>query len=339
MKTAQQLIEEPLDLRPHVVLLGAGASRASFPNGDANGCRVPIMGDLVETLELNSLIAGAGLRPEPNNFEVIYGRLASDPKYARTVREIERRLELYFSGLSLPSRATIYDRLLVCLRSTDTVFTFNWDPFLFDAYQRNRTAVPLPEIFFLHGNVRIGACPEHDRWGPKEAQCPDCSAQFQPVPLLYPIEKKNYSTDPYIRRNREAAKALFKEAFTLTIFGYRAPDSDKDAVELLRAAWTAESDRTVEHIEIIDTASESLLHDRWAPFTPTYHYRAKKTFEESRIACWPRRSCDSLFYPMTQGVPCEAFPVLSTDSLPALQAFAAHIAKHERPAWSKGTKL
>lgn len=79
MKTAQQLIEEPLDLRPHVVLLGAGASRASFPNGDANGCRVPIMGDLVETLELNSLIAGSGLRPEPNNFEVIYGRLASDP--------------------------------------------------------------------------------------------------------------------------------------------------------------------------------------------------------------------------------------------------------------------
>jgi hypothetical protein len=34
------------------------------------------------------------------------------------------------------------------------VLTSNWDPFPLDAYQRNRNAVSLPEIFFVRGNVR-----------------------------------------------------------------------------------------------------------------------------------------------------------------------------------------
>ena len=32
---------------PHVVMLGAGASVAAFPNGDKNGRKVPLMKDLV----------------------------------------------------------------------------------------------------------------------------------------------------------------------------------------------------------------------------------------------------------------------------------------------------
>jgi hypothetical protein len=96
-----------------------------------------------------------------------------------------------------------------------------------------------------------------------------------------------------------------RAAFTLTIFGYGAPASDRDAVELLRSAWFGRSTRTFEHIEIIDIANESFLHDRWAPFTPTNHYHVTETFEESRLSRWPRRSCESLVYPMTHGIPCE----------------------------------
>lgn len=330
-KTAKQLIEDPRDLRPHVVLLGAGASRAAFPNGDATGRSLPVMNDLVNIVELLPLIEAAGLEAEQQrNFEVIYGQLVSDPRYTDTVKKIERRIDEYFSDLMLPNRATVYDRLLVSLRPTDAVFTFNWDPFLFDAYQRNYFAVPLPGIFFLHGNVRIGACPNHNQWGPRKGRCPECSEQFADVPLLYPIAQKNYSTNPYIRRNWDAAAAFLRSAFTLTIFGYGAPDSDRDAVELLRLAWTAESDRTFEHIEIIDTAPRSILHDRWLPFTPTSHYHVKTTFEESRIARWPRRSCESLLYPMSQGIFCIEFPLPSTDSIADLQAYAAHIARYEK---------
>jgi hypothetical protein len=212
------------------------------------------------------------------------------------------------------------------------VFTFNWDPFLFDAYQRNCGALPLAEIFFLHGNVRIGACQEHDRWGAKNGQCEECGRMFADVPLLYPIEQKSYSENPFIRRSWNAARSLFKGAFTVTIFGYGAPDSDRAAYELLRLAWLSggSCNRNFEHIEIIDNAPHALLDSRWSPFAPTHHYHTVTAFERSRIARWPRRTCESLFYPMTQGAPCEDFPLPYTDGIRELQAFAGHIARHEQ---------
>jgi hypothetical protein len=212
------------------------------------------------------------------------------------------------------------------------VFTFNWDPFLFDAYQRNRIAVPLPEIFFLHGNVRIGACPDHDKWGARHQRCPICCLEFSDVPLLYPVKQKNYSEAPYIRRSWDVAKARFKEAFSITIFGYGAPASDRDAYDLLRLAWLGGGSREFEHIEVIDTGSQAKLADNWAPFTPTHHYHLVTAFEKSRIARWPRRSAESIFYPMSQGLPCEDFPLPSTDRLHELQACAAVIARHEESA-------
>jgi len=330
IKTAQDLIEYPKDLRPHIVLLGAGASRAAFPAGDAAGRQLPVMDDLVDIVGLRSLIEQAELEGTPEgDFEIIYSRLASESRYAHTVREIERRIDNYFASLTLPNHATIYDRLLVSLRPKDAIFTFNWDPFLFDAYQRNHNAVPLPEIFFLHGNVRIGACLDHDKWGTRKGQCPKCFQPFDDVQLLYPIEQKDYSTNPYIQRNWEAAKILFENAFTLTIFGYGAPASDKDAVELLQSAWTSQMNRSFEYIEIIDIADQPFLDDRWSPFVPTRHCRVTRTFEQSRLARWPRRSCESLMYPMTQGEPCKDFPLPIGGSLAALQVFTREIAQHE----------
>jgi hypothetical protein len=335
IKTRQELIEDPSGLRTHIVLLGAGASRAAFPTGDAAGLSLPVMNDLVDIVGLRPLIeeiAGPEAVGE-TNFERIYSRLASEPRYVREVKQIERQVESYFHAMSLPNQATIYDRLLVSLRPTDAIFTFNWDPFLFDAYQRNRHAVPLPEIFFLHGNVRIGVCLEHDKWGARIERCPECHEPLVGVPLLYPIEEKDYSTNAYIRRNWHAARILFRDAFTLTIFGYGAPASDKDAVALLRSAWTTRSDRAFEHVEIIDSADHSLLYDRWSSFAPTGHYHVRRSFEESRLARWPRRSCESLVYPMMYGMPCEDFPLPTEDSLSGLQAFAATIARYEnRPA-------
>lgn len=152
---------------------------------------------------------------------------------------------------------------------------------------------------------------------------------FADVPLLYPIQQKDYSKDPYIRRNWDAAKSLFQEAFTVTIFGYGAPDSDRDAYDLLKLAWLSGGSRNFEHIEIIDIAPQSRLADLWSPFTPTHHYRGVTTFEQSWTARWPRRSCESILYPMSHGIPCEDFPLPSTDRIPELQAFAADIARHE----------
>src|SRR6187399_1975436 len=59
---------------PHVVILGAGASRACCPKGDSNGNKLPLMSDFVETLQLKAIIEKAGENPR-DNFEVIFSRL------------------------------------------------------------------------------------------------------------------------------------------------------------------------------------------------------------------------------------------------------------------------
>ena len=115
--TRRQLIEGPRDLRPHIVLLGAGASRAAFPNGDATGRPLPVMTDLVEIVGLQPLIEKAGRKyAKERNFELVYGRLASETSCSHLVKEMERRIDRYFAALSLPSHATIYDRLLELIR-------------------------------------------------------------------------------------------------------------------------------------------------------------------------------------------------------------------------------
>lgn len=61
VKTKKQLIQFPeRDLHPHVVLLGAGASRAAFPNGDRSGKSIPLMNDLVDVLGLRTLVGQTG---------------------------------------------------------------------------------------------------------------------------------------------------------------------------------------------------------------------------------------------------------------------------------------
>ena len=135
-KTAKQLIEAPQQLRPHVVLLGAGASRAAFPRGDRATRQVPLratrqvplMNDLVDILGLKQEIEDTGESFESgHNFESIYSRLysGSEPKHERARRNIEKKIEEYFSALHLPDQATIYDHMLLSLRQVDAVFTFN----------------------------------------------------------------------------------------------------------------------------------------------------------------------------------------------------------------------
>ena len=335
IKTARQLIESPQQRgRPHVVLLGAGASRAAFPNGDRASRRIPLMNDLVDIVGLKQEIEDTGESFENDqNFESIYSRLdsGSEPKHKRAKRNIEKKIEEYFSVLQLPrDQATIYDQLLLSLRREDAVFTFNWDPFLFDAFSRNCNIAPLPEIFFLHGNVRIGHCSEHnERWGEKHIPCPVCSKPFAPVPLLYPVEKKGYSKDPYISRSWEAAKQLFEEALVITIFGYSAPDSDQDAVILLKSAWMNRSSREFEHVEVIDIDEESILYERWKSFTPTHHFHRRQDFKNSWIARWPRRSREAVWFPMSEGMPCVEFPMKFNQDLTVLQKQAADIAHYE----------
>jgi hypothetical protein len=141
---------------PHVLLLGAGASLAACPNGDKNGLTVPLMKNLVEVVGLDEIISGHGLKYDGEDFEAFYDDLVQNRKKLELVRDINEAVENYFSKMELPDEATIYDYLVLSLRSKDIIATFNWDPFLAQAFQRNMHIVgyeQMPQIAFLHGNV------------------------------------------------------------------------------------------------------------------------------------------------------------------------------------------
>ena len=330
-KSARELIESPQQYRPHVVLLGAGASRAAFPMGERSGLRIPLMNDLVDVVGFRSEVEQLGddFRSE-TNFELIYSRLVTSDFHRKILEKIEKQIENYFSSMQLPDETTIYDHLLLSLQPGDAIISFNWDPFLFDAFSRNRGTVGLPGIYFLHGNVRIGKCPEHDhRWGAIQFYCQECGLPFKRIPLLYPVGKKGYSDDAYIRGVWQKARQVFAEALVLTIFGYSAPSSDEDAVKLLESAWKKRSDRKLEHVEIVDKANSSMLYEKWKSFTPTFHLHIREGFFETFMANWPRRSKEAVRFPMLEGIPCEAFPLRRANKLADIQKQVAEIGQYE----------
>ncbi len=138
---------------PHVVILGAGASRAAFPNGDANGSRLPLMVDLVGCLGLGQAFQAAGFQ-KTVDFEALYDELATTGMHRSLREEIEAKVWSYFDRLQLPDAPTLYDCLLLSMRPKDCIATFNWDPFLAKAFLRNREFAPLPKILFYMEMLR-----------------------------------------------------------------------------------------------------------------------------------------------------------------------------------------
>jgi hypothetical protein len=157
---------------PHVVILGAGGSKAAFPRGDPMGRVVPVMQQLIECLDLTSSLKNAGF-VGPTNFEAIYDELATTGSNPTLVNEIEGRVRKYFESMVLPTESTLYDRLILSMRETNLIATFNWDPFLPLAYARNAHIQRLPQLAFLHGNVEIAVCLKDRVTGFRWQQCPE----------------------------------------------------------------------------------------------------------------------------------------------------------------------
>ena len=119
---------EPRIGRPHVVILGAGASRAALPQGDGRGRPLPLLTDLVDVLSLRPLLTRHGLSAEAQDFEPLYSSLVEGGQYTDLLAELDGRVRDYFSSLELPASPTLYDHLVLSLRPKDVIATFNWDP-------------------------------------------------------------------------------------------------------------------------------------------------------------------------------------------------------------------
>lgn len=281
--------------KPHVVILGAGASYAAFPNGDRNGRKLPLMNNFVETLSLQSLIKKSGLKINSKNFEDIYADIYKEPNLKDLREELELEVYQYFRYMELPDKPTIYDHLVLSLRNKDFIATFNWDPFLVQAIRRNGVRFKLPRTLFLHGNVEVGYCIDGRVMGNNGGTCHHCGLPLTPSKLLYPIGEKNYHLDEFISNQWATLDDLFKHAFMVTIFGYGAPTSDTSAIELLKKAWGNADSRIMEEFEIIDVRDEDDLRKTWSPFIHSHHYRVENNFYNSWIANHPRRTGEAYF--------------------------------------------
>lgn len=308
----------------HIVILGAGASRAAFPKGDRNGKKLPVMADLIRVLELEALFEPHGLGGvAPENFESVFSRLYEESSASALMRDIESRLREYFSSLQLPDEVTIYDRLILSLQPRDLIATFNWDPLLFLAYRRNLTVGRLPKIATLHGSVAVGACEQHRSLGFAEGICHECGHPYSPVKLLYPIRQKNYQADGFIAEEWRMLRSHMKRAYWLTIYGYSAPDTDVEAIAMLRDMAHENSLKDIGDVEVIDIKPRKELFDRWKPFIVRSHYGIHDSFDKSILARYPRRSAETLWLQSMELVARRANPFPETKSLVELQRAAS----------------
>jgi hypothetical protein len=289
--SAEQEVAQVNWNKPHVVLLGAGASRATCPHGETNGTALPLMADFVTILGLTPLLERLGLDPT-QNFEDIFSDLWTQ-KQIDAVKKIEAAVEAYFDKLALPETPTIYDHLVLSLREHDVITTFNWDPLLMQAYLRSQAAgLKLPRLAFLHGNIRVGYCPNDRVTGLAGRPCSHCHRIFTRTPLLYPVKEKKYAEDPFIKNEWKILTWGFENGFMITIFGYSGPKTDQEALAAMEAAWGDKNRRSMEQTALIVAPSdnEEQVRDHWDRFIHTHHYEVYKDFYDSWLANHPRRT-------------------------------------------------
>ena len=126
--------------RPHVVILGAGASCAAIPSGDKYGRKISAMSGFIDKLGLNEIISKVSIYTKSDNLEDIYMELdersKNEPDCSAVKNQLEKVIRSYMSEFELPDEPTIYDFLVMSLTSKDLIATFNWDPFLVQALGR-----------------------------------------------------------------------------------------------------------------------------------------------------------------------------------------------------------
>ena len=287
--------------RPHVVILGAGASVATIFNGDKNGNRIYAMADFIDKLKLDSILNSVILSTNSRNLEDVYSELyeRKDPECENVRRKLENKIEKYFSTLELSDSPSIYDFLLLSLRNKDLIISFNWDDLLLQARRRvQQITKNLPEMAFLHGNIGVGYCQNDMGYGLKQNRCNICGDFYVPSQLLYPIKKKDYNSSPQLKKQWDGIKWYIENAGYITVFGYGLPNTDVEVKDILERAFiTSDNElRFFESIEIIDKpgCDKNILYDKWSKFIKHSHghYSIKDSFFDSILCEFPRRSVE-----------------------------------------------
>ena len=322
---------------PHVVILGAGASRACCPGGDLSGLKLPVMNDFVETVGVESIIRKCGHDPV-HNFEVIYSRIHEEGN-TTIIDELDAAVRSYFSRLALPEQPTLYDYLVLGLRPKNLIVTFNWDPLLPQAYKRWRhLGKVLPQLVFLHGNVEIGVDCEKKAFG-FMSDSRNSGHTLEPTSLLYPVEHKDYNADPFIAEQWRMTTDYLTEAYIVTVYGYSAPTTDVEAKALLLRAWRGNPTRELAEIGIMDIREPAEVKASWSEFIVRTHGSASKDFSHNLLMRHPRRSCEAFAFATLQQDPWRDDPFATERSLDDLQSWIEPLIEEEETEILNGIPL
>lgn len=292
-------IKKKVNYSPHVVILGAGASRACCLIGDANGKRLPLMDEnFVKDVGLDIFLEKHEIEYKQIGFETLYSKLHAQRFENLTV--LEALVNNHFSQFKLPDCPTVYDFLIMSLRDKDVIASFNWDPLLLQAYQRNSVLGNLPKLLFLHGNVSVGICEKDKVKGLRSNRCHKCFEDLTPTPLLFPVVNKDYKKSIFINDEWSNLNAHLGNAYMVTIFGYGAPESDTAAIEMMKNVWKNNTTKEFAEIEIIDIKSKDELLETWSDFIISHHYMIASNIRNSFLLKHPRRSCEAFAWATLQ---------------------------------------
>lgn len=316
---------------PHVVIVGAGASIAAC-RIDKNGKEVPMLKNIHKILGLTDELKKYNFSDEQmEDFEKLFSDISGRIEYKDLQDRLEHEVCDYFSKLQLPDEPTLYDYLILSLTEKDAIISFNWDPFLMQAYRRNICVGNLPELIFPHGNSGVGLCYDCKIKGYADCLCPNCFKELEQMPLLYPIGKKDYNSKPVIVNEWKEAQDVLSRAAGLTIYGYGAPITDVEAVELMHSAHKISQMKDIAPFTIINLPDcEKEQREKWTEFYDVDMLLYCNGFEESLLWKNPRVSLETLFDAILQQQPRhieKSFKKFST--LKELQAFANSITEFD----------
>lgn len=316
---------------PHVVIVGAGASIAAC-RFDKSGKQVPLLKNIHKVLGLTDVLSEYDFtEAEMEDFEFLYSKIHGKPEYLKLQEKLESSVKEYFQKLTIPDEPTYYDYLILSLTKKDAIISFNWDPFLIQAYRRNITVGNLPALIFPHGNVGVGVCYRCNLKGYANCLCPKCMNFLEDMPLLFPIEAKNYTEEFIIQNEWTVAKQVLSTAAGITIYGYGAPGTDKEAVALMRTAYAESQVTDIAPFTIINLPTvEVEQREKWSEFFDSRMFLYCSSFEESLLWANPRVSLETLFDAILQQHPRELEqPFSKFSSLQELQMFAKSISAYD----------
>lgn len=297
-KTKENRVKTVFGGGGHVVILGAGASIAStLRNPELSGKQLPLMNNFIEVVGLSDIVERRPTNLRSTNFEALYSKLHNANPNSSAIKEIEKRVYDYFKDMRLPDEPTTYDYLILLLRSRDIIATFNWDPFLYQAWCRNTHVGDYPYIAFLHGTVSLGYSKEDKLAGPAGMYSKKTLSYFEPTKLLFPVTKKDYNNDEFTKSQWDMLDSFLSDKVVrkLTIFGYGAPSTDVEAIQAMNKAWGTGDERNMEQFEIIDVRPEDELVKTWSNFIHSHHYDYVTDYFKSSLASNPRRTFESYF--------------------------------------------